>query len=327
MSEAVWKGRVKKICKGCGKEFEVCLSEKDRKFCSLECFLKYRWGRGRKVKRICEYCGKEFEVHEWQVRQGGGKFCSRECQAKYMRKRVKKVCEVCGKEFEVEKRIAEKGGGRFCSRECYVRYVKSEEYKKKKSELVKELWQDPECKKKLSEKVEELWQDPEFRGKVNRQREKVQKSFEFRKKQSEISKMLWQDPEYREKCIRSRVAKAELKPNRLEKAFCDLLLNYFLGEWRYVGDGKVFIAGFVPDFIHREEDWIIELNGNYWHSFPEAKEKDKRKKEIYKRCGYKVLEIWESEFKSDPMRVVRKIVEYFYGEGGVVEGGLVKEGL
>jgi len=344
MSGVVWNRRVKRICKGCGKEFEVCLSEKDKKFCSRECYLKCRWGGDRKVKRICKFCGKGVEIEEWQVKKGGGKFCSRkcadlgkrkrvkriceycgkeveviawsvkegygkfcsrECHAKYMQKRVRRVCEVCGKEFEVEKGRAEKGGGRFCSRECYVKYVKSKE-----------------CKKNMSERSKRLWQHPEFREKILL----VIGSEENRKKISRAMKSKWQDSEYREKCIEGSVAKAKLKPNGLEKAFCDLLQNYFLEEWRYVGDGKIFVAGFVPDFIHREEKWIIEVNGDYWHSFPEAKEKDKRKKEIYERCGYKVLEIWESEFKSDPMVVVRKIMEYFYGEGSI-EDGLVKEGI
>jgi very-short-patch-repair endonuclease len=281
------------------------------KFCSKKCA---DLGKRKRVKRICLSCGKEFEVIECLVKEGYGKFCSGKCHAKYMRKRVRKVCEVCGKEFEVEKGRAEKGEGRFCSRECFVKYVKGEEHKKKMSEISKRFWQDPEYKEKLSEKVKELWQDPEYRKKVIRQREKVCKSLGFRKKQSEISKRFWQDPEYREKNIRSRVAKAGLKPNGLERAFCDLLQNYFLGEWRYVGDGKIFIVGFVPDFIHKEEDWIIELNGDYWHSFPEAREKDERKRKVYEKYGYKVLEVWESEFRSNPMAVVSKIMEYFYEE-------------
>jgi hypothetical protein len=150
--------------------------------------------------------------------------------------------------------------------------------------------------KYMMEEVKTRWQDSEYREKI-----------------SGRIKDLWQDPEYREKTIRSTIAALKLKPNGLERTFCDLLQSYFPGEWRYVGDGKVFIAGFVPDFIHKEENWIIELNGDYWHSSSEARERDRRKKEAYEKTGYKVLEIWESEFSSDPMAVVDKITRCFYG--------------
>jgi hypothetical protein len=180
-------------------------------------------------------------------------------------------------------------------------------------------------REKISEMLKRLWQDPEYREKTVRQMKKAKQkhkskmllvlsSEEFRAKVSEIVKKLWQNPEYRERNVRSRVAKSELKPNGLEKAVCELLQSYFPEEWRYVGDGKVFIAGFVPDFIHKEENWIIEVNGDYWHSFPEAREKDERKKRVYEKCGYKVLEIWESEFRANSMAVVDKVTRCFYGE-------------
>jgi hypothetical protein len=335
--------RVEKICEVCGKKFQVCLSGEDRRFCSRECYLRYAV---KKVKRICIVCGKEFETcsekrkfcsHEcyWKYKQkkvekeiclncgkefeikdyekGKRKFCSYECHWKYMTKRVKRVCEVCGREFEV--RLSEKDR-RFCSSECCKEYRKSREYRselsKKQSEMMKVLWRDPEFKKKMSEVRKILWRDPEFRKGLSETRRMLWRDPELRKRQSEKIKRLWQDPEYRERIVKNIMAKAKLKPNGLEKAFCDLLQSYFPEEWRYVGDGKVFIVGFVPDFIHKEENWIIELNGDYWHSFPEAREKDERKKEAYERYGYKVLEVWESEFRSDPMVVVRKIVETFY---------------
>jgi very-short-patch-repair endonuclease len=304
--------RVKRICQYCGKEFEVqewVVKKGGGKFCSHMCYLKYK--QKKVEKEICLNCGKEFEVESYE--KGKRKFCSYECHWKYMTKRVKKICEVCGKEFEVPLSAKNR---KFCSNQCCKEYKKSREYRsklsKKQSEIMKTLWRDSEFRRKMSEARNMLWRDSEFRKKMSEIRRMLWKDPELRKRRSEKMKMVWQDPEYREKTIKSIIAGTELKPNGLEKIFCDLLQSYFLQEWRYVGDGKVFIAGFVPDFIHKEEDWIIELNGDYWHSFPENREKDERKKEKYEKCGYKVLEIWESEFRSDPMAVVDKIVEAFY---------------
>jgi very-short-patch-repair endonuclease len=316
--------REKRLCIWCGKEFEVVLSELKRgggKFCSKECASKFYWSkRETRVKVMCQFCGKEFEVLYSKVRKGFGRFCSRECASLYRRKRVKKICQGCGKEFEVwqsmenakfcsyecyklygrkrgksikvkicsgcgqkfevEKWLVKKGFGKFCSMECYLEYLRSEEGKKHCSEISRRLWQDPEYRRKVSIGV----------------------------------KNCWQDPEYKERVVRSWTEAVQLMPNGLERAFCDLLQSYFLKEWKYVGDGKIFIAGFVPDFIHKEEKWIIEVNGDYWHSFPDAVERDKKKRETYEKYGYKVLEVWESEFRSDLMGVVNKIIECFYEE-------------
>jgi len=207
---------------------------------------------------------------------GNKKFCSEKCWQKFLQgRRIRKVCVVCGKEFEVRKSEEKK---KCCSWECYRIYVKSEEYRRKHSQKIKGAWA----------------------------------SLERRVRQSYVIKIKWQDLKYREKNVRARVEVFHKKPSRLEKVFCDLLQSYFPEEWRYVGDGKVFIAGFVPDFIHKEEDWIIEMNGNYWHSFPKVKERDKEKKEVYRKYGYEVLEIWEDEIMKNPAKVISKIVECFY---------------
>jgi G:T-mismatch repair DNA endonuclease (very short patch repair protein) len=94
---------------------------------------------------------------------------------------VRRSCEICGREFEVAKSEVKRGNGKFCSKECYGKYLKR----------------------------------------------------------------LWQDVAYKEKRV-----------ERIKK-----------GEER-----------------------------------------------VYKKVGYKVLEVWKSEIKTNPVAVVNKIVEYFYGE-------------
>lgn len=38
--------------------------------------------KGGKIKRICRTCGKEFEVKQYLIKKGGGKYCSLSCLAK-----------------------------------------------------------------------------------------------------------------------------------------------------------------------------------------------------------------------------------------------------
>jgi very-short-patch-repair endonuclease/endogenous inhibitor of DNA gyrase (YacG/DUF329 family) len=313
--------RVKKICLNCGKEFEVVKSRVKVgmvRFCSRKCYGEYRkkYETGKRRLR-CQNCGKEFEVIRWEAEKAGRKFCSIECYWESMRQeRVQVVCLNCGKEFEVKSAEAsyrkfcstkcrkeyngkqmlvkclncgrefkvlpckaKNGRGKFCSRECYYRYVKtSESWKRKVSEEVRKRWQDPDYKKRVLEKI----------------------------------RITVQDPVYRDKKVRRCMEALQIKPNGLEKTVCELLQSYFTNEWKYVGDGKVFIAGYVPDFIHREKKWLIEVNGDYWHRFSDAKERDRKKKRAYERCGYRVLEVWEKDVRKDPLKVVDVIVEHFY---------------
>jgi very-short-patch-repair endonuclease/endogenous inhibitor of DNA gyrase (YacG/DUF329 family) len=280
-------------CFGCGKEFEVRKSElkHNRKFCSWECYLKYmRSEEGRRrvfeiarivaqknknsVKMTCAYCGKEFEVIASLAESR--KFCSRECTGLAKRKKVKVICRGCGREFEADGWLVRKGYGKFCSRECWRRYLNSEEGKAMRSQI-----------------TSALWQDQEFRQKATR---------------------LWQDPEFRAEFIKKIVEAREVRPTRLEKVMNDLLQSSFPGEWVYVGDGKMTVEGFIPDFVHKEKKWIIEVFGDYWHSLPENRKRDKVKAKVYAKNGYKVLEIWGAEVYSDPNSVIDKVFSFFYME-------------
>jgi len=122
--------KIKRVCKWCGKEFEVKPSKIKQgygKFCSQKCWGKWKsenirhknhpsWKR---VIHVCEYCGKEFEVTSYKAKIGIGKFCSRECKDKSQKSdKVKRICEICGNTFFIRLSAIKQGNGRFCSRKC-----------------------------------------------------------------------------------------------------------------------------------------------------------------------------------------------------------------
>jgi len=319
-AECYWMSmqrRVKKVCLICGKEFEVEKGRKNAKFCGRRCYLEYkqikekeglvnkvclncgkvffvkrydalkrkfcskecaRLGIRKKVEVKCLNCGKGFEV--WRHEVSKKRFCSYDCCYEYRRKRVKKKCLSCGKEFEVAEGMKERR--KFCGLDCYSRY---------KRKRVKKVCLA--CGKEFE--IQESGKKKKFcNWDCYRKYLKSEKGREFIERQLK------------------RIG--EVKPTSLEKAVCELLQNYFPNEWQYVGDGKVFIAGFVPDFMHKEKRWVIEVNGDYWHSLPRVKVRDEEKKKVYERYGYKVLEIWEKELTQSPLVVLNKVVGYFYSE-------------
>lgn len=105
------------------------------------------------------------------------------------------------------------------------------------------------------------------------------------------------------------------KPNKKEIILIKLLQVILSNEYEYVGDGKILIDSYVPDFINiNGQKKIIEHFGDYWHANPEkykpndvvyrnlkAKKiwiKNKQRVNTYSKYGYKTLVIWENELKN-----------------------------
>ena len=77
-----------------------------------------------KIKRICKVCGKNFEILPSTAKAGKGIFCSRSCAMKgnnnpnWVGGKVKRICQICGNEFEVLICRVKEGGGKYCSKKC-----------------------------------------------------------------------------------------------------------------------------------------------------------------------------------------------------------------
>jgi hypothetical protein len=91
---------IEKKCLYCNKIFKSFIGRKG-KYCSRECFYKtgrhklskgnngYIFPRIKSLKCICKTCGKEFLLCQSAIKDGQGKFCSKECYAKELSIRKK----------------------------------------------------------------------------------------------------------------------------------------------------------------------------------------------------------------------------------------------
>ncbi|QAU04493.1 putative terminase [Vibrio phage Va1] len=68
-----------------------------------------------------------------------------------------------------------------------------------------------------------------------------------------------------------------------------------------MGQKRIFV-----DFLHKDK--VIEFQGNYWHK--NTSEKDKLRKEFLESEGYKVLFIYENEYKEDEIRELKKCINF-----------------
>lgn len=137
---------IEKSCIQCGGIVLVKPSAAKRghgKFCSRKC--KGEWQRENKtfsgnrnpswrggvgrvtITRKCKICGIEFQARKVQVKNGQGKFCSRQCKGKALSGpngpawkggRIERICRECGKVFRVRRFKVKYGEGIYCSRKC-----------------------------------------------------------------------------------------------------------------------------------------------------------------------------------------------------------------
>lgn len=104
-------GKTKHVCKYCGKEYENYF--KDSKFCSKECYKKYRDKNAKLKNHICPNCGKSFDAHDSNTI-----YCSKKCASEAQRNRIMCICDNCGKEYEIQRYKYDKSSKHFCSEEC-----------------------------------------------------------------------------------------------------------------------------------------------------------------------------------------------------------------
>jgi hypothetical protein len=106
--------------------------------------------------------------------------------------------------------------------------------------------------------------------------------------------------------IMTKCIKAKLKrPTSLEQKMIDVAKFQEL-PLEYVGDGSVIVNGANPDFICTDgRKLLLEVAGRYWHS----DSYERQRCAIFSKFGFKVLVIWEEEFK-DEVRLVSRIKDF-----------------
>lgn len=109
------------------------------------------------------------------------------------------------------------------------------------------------------------------------------------------------------KCVENRVkamlAGLEIKPTKPERRLKNKLNHLFPREYKYVGNGNIFIGRKCPDFINiNGQKKIIELFGTYWHSKEvigrTKKQEENQRIKHFAKYGYKTLIVWEKELKN-----------------------------
>lgn len=212
----------------------------------------------------------------------------------------------------------------------------------KQSEVHKELWKNPnsvynskEYRDKLSSSAKISQNSEEVRNKVNI----INKKPEVKERRSKAVKELWTRPEFVENQIKNNPFYCENK-----KSTSKISLSLFNSIKDKIGDkyeclyglgteyivhtgrkrGDITSARLLDFYIPSLNKWI-EFNGDYWHRNPKCAplfrsdpisaanswHNDRvRIKSISNVIGTKPLVIWESDYISDPNKILNKCIDY-----------------
>ena len=123
---------------------------------------------------------------------------------------------------------------------------------------------------------------------------------EQRKRMSESAKAAWarKSKDQREKDI-NRFVNAPL--NKTSETVIELIVKNQLDKYgiRYFYQKSINKGHFIIDFYLPEYQLVVECNGDYWHSKPERKKRDRELEEYVLSKGKDILWLWEHEIKDE----------------------------
>lgn len=115
---------------------------------------------------------------------------------------------------------------------------------------------------------------------------------------SETKQVQFLDEEFKERMLKNLGDNPYYwrKPNKPETRMLEILNQYYPNTWKYVGDGKVIIGSYNPDFIRIDgKKQLIEIFGDYWHRDTNPQDKI----DFYAEVGFATLVFWEHEVYED----------------------------
>ena len=258
-----------------------------------------------KLNKKCLICGNKFEIA--YCRKNTAKYCSCKCQHQSMRnkpntklsQKIEKYCVICNKKFKVSPSLIKI---QCCSKKCGdIKGTLTRKLKKVNIGLKRTTKQ----KKLISITTKKAMKKPEIIEKISKTWFKKGK---HASQNTEFKKGHYWDIKTEQKRISNSI-KGNKRKTKPEKEVELLLKLLFPNKYKFVGDGKIMIESFNPDFINKKDKKIIEVFGEYWHTIPKRKRNDYIRFKVYKKHGYKTLVIWDYELKNK-LKLKRKLNEF-----------------
>jgi len=199
------------------------------------------------------------------------------------------------------------------------------QYKAHQMEAQKTKWTDPVYRAAMVEKQKKAWNDPALRQKHM----EIKQSPEYKARIAAKVAMVWSDPAYKTRVAPHmsaanklsaqnpvhRANRAAAWANRDKPSGFHISVKAALDAAGIVTITHLPVGYYIVDEADPIKKVAVEMQGCYWHSCsvcgchgPKvAVARDKSRRTYLKNHGWTLIEIWEHEWKSDPVACVGKV--------------------
>jgi very-short-patch-repair endonuclease len=277
--------RIKVNCKQCNKEISYPPST-PVKFCSRECL--YTWRRENKIY------------------PRSGMKCKPETRAKMSAARLGWIPSESTKAIWREQR---KGKG----------HPSTPETNQKISVALTGREVPLKRRLQISESVKEAYQDPQVRQNHKEGQRRKWKNPAWRMKWSGIKKAFYKTPEGKA-VLEVTLQKAREALGRVSrKTSIEVAVESTLKVFGFNFEQAKPINRYIVDFLLPDHSIVIEADGDYWHSLPDAIERDKKRDQVLTSLGYQVVRIREKNIRENVWEAVSSSLPQLFEKGYVYQ--------
>jgi len=188
------------------------------------------------------------------------------------------------------------------------------------------VWNDGKSYEELKGKewsdnfTKQISDDKERNSKISKSLKGKKKSPEHVKKMTKHMQEYWSDPTHRDEQRERRLKYIEengfVYSSKLEDKFASMLTDLGIEFTKPFRVGRNYY-----DFKIKDQNILIETDGDYWHCNPNTKYKipvyksqkynielDKKKNQIAKDNNYTLLRFWEDDINNHPAKVVKTLL-------------------
>lgn len=196
--------------------------------------------------------------------------------------------------------------------------VMTEEERKRCADSTRKLWENPEYREKVIANATGLHRSEKFkRGQSMRTKASYDKIEGLRDLRGKISSQSWRDGNTHYVAKPSHVSKEEKELQSSIESFGIQVVRdatIQIGKRKYISpdmliDGKIIVE-YYGDYYHGNPD-IYSEDDIICYGAMTAKEKqegDKKRVLMARRTGYKVIVVWENDYKNNKEKTTAKVI-------------------
>lgn len=313
------KEHVHKICKICQKEFQVSkCREKSAKYCSVQCRNIGRrtikdenavnGKRYKHFKKECENCGKEYGVYEYQLNIS--RFCSRKCQGQTKSRIASakslpvKECANCKKLFSIT--YGDTNSRKFCSQRCSSVYLGKNKRGRNNSRYVEKIKTKCDTCGKETHKPLRHFKSHKKAYCSRKCANEGMKVDPIKKECPICNNDFFVIPSGKKQIYCSVICRT--KANVKSTSSIEYLIKAKLEERNYFPIHQYEEGYYLIDLAFPDQKVAIECDGDYWHSFLKAKQRDKRKNTYLSNRGWQIVRLKECDIRANADECVARVI-------------------